>query len=92
MIGAYSLQLLTWLGILFCISQSAMFSSLNLALFGVSRLRLEVESSTGNRAAQKILGMRSDANFLLTTILWGNVAVNVVLSFSRGMIRPLNHL
>jgi len=74
------ITLLTWLGILFCISQAGMFSGLNLALFSVSRLRLEVEAAAGNIAAQKILQMRQDANFLLCTILWGNVAVNVLLT------------
>jgi hypothetical protein len=71
---------LIWLGIAFCLSQSAMFSGLNLALLGISRLRLEVESSTGNKNAQKILYLRRDFNFLLTTILWGNVAINVLLT------------
>lgn len=75
-----SLTALTWLGILFCISQSAIFSGLNLALLGISRLRLEVESSTGNVAASKILALRKDSNFLLTTVLWGNVAINVLLT------------
>lgn len=50
----------TWLGILFCLSQSAMFSGLNLALFGISRLRLEVEVKSGNKAAAKVLGFRKD--------------------------------
>ena len=34
------MELFVWIGILFCVSQSAMFSGLNLAFFGVSRLRL----------------------------------------------------
>ena len=42
---------LIWAGILFCVSQSAMFSGLNLALLGISRLRLEVEATAGNPAA-----------------------------------------
>ena len=71
---------LVWLGILFCISQSAIFSGLNLALLGISRLRLEVEASAGSAAAIKILALRKDFNFLLTTILWGNVAINVLLT------------
>lgn len=71
---------LIWLGILVCISQSAMFSGLNLAMFGVSRLRLEVEVEGGNEAAEKILTLREDSNFLLTTILWGNVSINVLLT------------
>ena len=75
-----SVNALVWLGILFCISQSAMFSGLNLALLGISRLRLEVEAHAGNSAAIKILSLRKDFNFLLTTILWGNVSINVLLT------------
>lgn len=71
---------LQWIGIIFCISQSAMFSGLNLAFFSLSRLQLEVEVSQGNNAAEKILKMRQDSNFLLTTILWGNVGINVLLT------------
>lgn len=69
-----------WVGIALCITQSAMFSGLNLAFFGLSRLQLEVEASTGNRAASEVLDLRGDSNFLLTTILWGNVGVNVLLT------------
>ncbi len=71
---------ITWLGILFCLSQSAMFSGLNLALFGISRLRLEVEVQSGNEDARKVFDFRRDSNFLLTTILWGNVGINVLLT------------
>ena len=73
-------NLFVWLGILFCISQSAMFSGLNLALLGISRMRLEVETTAGDVNAAKILGLRQDSNFLLTTILWGNVGINVLLT------------
>ncbi len=73
-------SVLVWIGILFCISQSAMFSGLNLALLSISRLRLEVEVAGGNPDASKILALRKDSHFLLTTILWGNVAVNVLLT------------
>ncbi|MEN8259701.1 MAG: CNNM domain-containing protein [Pseudomonadota bacterium] len=69
----------TWIGIGFCISQSAMFSGLNLAAFGVSRLRLEADAKT-NPQARRLLRLRQDSNFLLSTILWGNVAVNVLLT------------
>lgn len=77
---ALSFNVLVWTGILFCISQSAMFSGLNLALLGISRLRLEVEASSGNLAAIRILSLRKDFNFLLATVLWGNVAINVLLT------------
>lgn len=81
-----STNILIWLGILLCLSQSAMFSGLNLAMFGVSRLRLEVEASTGDQAAKKILVLRQDSNFLLTTILWGNVAINVLLTLLSNSV------
>ena len=80
------MELLVWLGILFCISQSAMFSGLNLAFFSISRLRLEVEASKENRDAIKVLELRKDSNFVLTTILWGNVGINVLLTLLSNSI------
>ena len=70
-----------WLGIAFCITQSAMFSGLNLAFFSLTRLRLEIEAEASPlTGAKKVLEMRHDSNFLLTTILWGNVGINVLLT------------
>jgi hypothetical protein len=77
---------LVWAGILFCVSQSAMFSGLNLALLGISRLRLEVEATAGNPAAVRILALRQDVNFLLTTVLWGNVGINVLLTLLSNSV------
>lgn len=74
-----------WLGIVFCVTQSAMFSGLNLAFFGVSRLQLEVEAETNIRA-ERVLRMRQDSNFLLTTILWGNVSINVMLTLLSNSV------
>ncbi|MBF0448355.1 MAG: DUF21 domain-containing protein [Magnetococcales bacterium] len=79
-------ETLIWLGIVFCITQSATFSGLNLAMFGISRLRLEVELSTGNSDAGKILDLRQDANLLLSTILWGNVGINVLLTLLSNSV------
>jgi CBS domain containing-hemolysin-like protein len=76
----FSPTVLTWVGIVFCLTQSAMFSGLNLGFFSVGRLRLEAEAESGNKAAKKVLSLRKDANFLLCTILWGNVSVNVLLA------------
>ena len=73
-------DLLTWLGVAACLLHSAMFSGLNLALFGLGRLRLEIEAESGNAAALEVIAFRRDSNFLLTTILWGNVAANVLLT------------
>ena len=73
-------EIVIWLGITLCLTQSAMFSGLNLAVFSLNRLNLEVEVAGGNLAAQKVLDLRSDSNFVLTTILWGNVGINVLLT------------
>ncbi len=73
-------NLITWIGIVFLIMQSGMFSGLNLAMFGLSALRLQAMADTGNAKAQALFELRRDSNFLLTTILWGNVATNVLLA------------
>lgn len=80
MIDSIVNNIFIWAGIIFCISQSAMFSGLNLALLGISRMRLEVEVASGDENAEKILKLRKDSNYLLTTILWGNVGINVLLT------------
>ncbi len=68
------------IGIVFCLAHSALFSGLNLGFFGVSRLRLVVQAETGDADAQRILSLRRDAHLLLATLLWGNVASNVLLA------------
>ncbi len=75
-----------WLAILLCVSQSATLSGLNLAYFNVSKLRLEMEIEQGSRKAEKVLELRKDANFLLVTILWANVSVNVLLPLLTGSV------
>jgi metal transporter CNNM len=73
-------QSLTWTGIALCITQSAIFSGLNLAIFSVSKLRLDVEAAGGNLDATRVLSLRKDSNFTLSTIVWGNVVTNVLLT------------
>ena len=48
----------TWGAILICISQSAVFSGMNLAVFSISRLKLEVEATSGSRDAKTVMGLR----------------------------------
>jgi len=73
-------EFLIWIGIAFCVTQSAMFSGLNLAFFSISRLRLEVEAASGNPGATKVLAIRKNPNQVLTTVLLGNVSINVLLT------------
>ena len=62
-----------WLGVFACIIQSALFAGLNLAVFSLSLLRLQVEADGGNNDAVKVLELRQNANQVLATVIWGNV-------------------
>jgi metal transporter CNNM len=75
-----------WIGILICLAQSAMFSGLNLAVFALSKLELEIEARKRNPRAVRILQLRENTNLTLVTILWGNVSVNVLLALLSGSI------
>ena len=79
-------NILIWIGIIFCITQSATLSGLNLAVFSLSRLRLEAAAESGDTDAERVLALRRDANFTLVTILWGNVAINVLLTLLADSI------
>jgi CBS domain containing-hemolysin-like protein len=76
---------LTWIGIFLCVSQSAMFSGGNLAFYRPSRLRLELEARRSPKA-RRVLALRQDSNFLLATILWGNVSINVLLALLANSV------
>src|ERR1700731_5158130 len=69
-----------WLVIVLCIIQSALFAGLNLAVFSLSLLRLQVEADGGNKDAVKVLELRHNANQVLATVIWGNVTTNVLLT------------
>ncbi len=73
-------EIIIWFLIALCLLQSATFSGLTIGLFGLSPLRLEIEAELKNPHALKIIGFRKDANYLLSTLLWGNVAVNTLLA------------
>jgi hypothetical protein len=77
---------IVWAGILVCLVNSAIFSGMTLGLFGLSRLRLEVQAAAGNKDAVQILGLRRDANRLLATLIWGNVGVNVLLTLLTNSV------
>ena len=51
-----------WLGIALYITQYAIFSGLNLAIFSISKLRLEIEATGGSRDAAGLLALRKDSN------------------------------
>ena len=69
-----------WLGIVACITLSALFAGLNLAIFSLSQLRLQIEADGGNKDAARVLDLRKNSNQVLATVIWGNVGTNVFLT------------
>jgi metal transporter CNNM len=70
----------TWIGIAACIVQSGLFAGLNLAVFSLSLLRLQIEVDNGNKDAARVMELRRNANQVLATIIWGNVTTNVLMT------------
>ena len=78
----------TWLGIIACVTQSALFAGLNLAIFSLSQLRLQLEADGGNADAARVLDLRKNSNPVLATVIWGNVSTNERTSRSRRYGMP----
>ena len=57
-----------------------------MAIFSISKLRLEVEAAGGNRDAGALLALRKDSNLTLATVLWGNVTINVLLTLLSNSV------
>lgn len=69
-----------WLGIVVCIAVSALFAGLNLAIFSLSQLRLQIAADGGDQDAERVLKLRRNSNQVLATVVWGNVGTNVLLT------------
>lgn len=65
---------------------SGLFSGLNLGLMGLSTQELKRKARLGNKDAKKIYPLRKTGNFLLVTLLLGNVAVNTTIAILMGSV------
>ncbi len=63
---------------------SALFSGLTIGFLGLDTTELMRKKKLGNKKAGKIITIRENGNFLLVTLLLGNVLVNSVLSIFLG--------
>ena len=76
--------IIEWVAIVVLIGFSGLFSGLNLGLMSLDPVGLEIVLGSDNpkhiAAAQRIKPLRDRGNWLLCTLLLGNVAVNAELS------------
>jgi len=78
------ITILEWVTIIFLVMLSGLFSGLNLGLMGLDPIGLQIvmasEDPKNQERALKIEPLRKRGNWLLCTLLIGNVAVNAALS------------
>jgi len=79
-----------WIAIFVLVCFSALFSGLTLGLLGLDKIGLDIvahgENERAARNAKKIKPVRANGNLLLCTLLFGNVAVNTILSIFTGSL------
>ena len=75
-----------YLYILLLVIFSGLFSGMNLGFFSLTVHDLERKARLGDLGAERVLAVRRNGNFLLTTLLLGNVVVNTILSVFLGSV------
>ena len=77
---------MAYLIVILLVLLSGLFSGLTLGLLSLDKNELERKISLGNKDAKKVYAVRKHGNFLLCTLLLGNVAVNSTLAIFLGDI------
>jgi metal transporter CNNM len=67
---------------------SGMFSGLTIGMFSLGLSTLQRRIRLGDKQAEKVYSVRKNGNFLLCTLLLGNVAVNSSMAVFLGTIAP----
>jgi len=77
---------MTYLIVISLVALSGLFSGLTLGLLSLDKNELERKISLGDKDAKRVYPVRKHGNFLLATLLLGNVAVNSTLAIFLGDI------
>jgi len=77
---------MAYLIVFFLVLLSGLFSGLTLGLLSLDKNELKRKISLGDEYAKKVYPVRRKGNFLLATLLLGNVAVNSTLAIFLGDI------
>lgn len=65
---------------------SASFSGMTIGMFSLSITSLEAKAKLGDKRARKIIPLRSNSSLLLSTLLFGNVAVNTAIAIMLNSV------
>lgn len=82
----YTALHMTYLIILVLLAFSALFSGLTLGLMSFDAHELKRKADAGDKNAARLVPLRVNGNLLLTTLLFGNVIVNSILSVFLGSL------
>lgn len=74
--------------VILLIALSALFSGLTIGMFSLSITGLERKIKMGDKRAVRILAIRRNGNYLLCTLVLGNVAVNAAVGQVLADIMP----
>lgn len=74
--------------VILLIALSALFSGLTIGMFSLSISGLERKIRMGETSAEKVLAIRKDGNYLLCTLVLGNVAVNAAIGQVLADLMP----
>lgn len=73
-------MMIEYLILILLILLSATFSGMTIGVFSLSLTSLEAKAKIGDKRAKKIIPLRKNGSLLLSTLLFGNVAVNTAVA------------
>lgn len=84
--------LLVWCALAACLASSAAYSGSETGMYGMSRVRVDLEARRGRRAARATRWLLRNEGALLVTILIGNnLAIELATHFTQELLPAAHH-